>query len=206
MWELFTGKSAFSGAPYGSVALSVVNGARPPVPAGMPESYQLLMCSCWAQDPVQRPDFDQVGRCLLLMLDGLETMEGPLMDAGYLAVLAKPAGSEEDEAGDKAQQQVTEQLQPSAAVGSPAQQQGLHFQGSHGRSSAAASTGVDDSSNRRGGTFPGVSAPSSSEQRPQQSPSVQQYAVQMWQQEQRSPGRVPTAVVPGLISRHVQDL
>eukprot|EP00878_Enallax_costatus_P005213 GHUV01005479.1.p1 GENE.GHUV01005479.1~~GHUV01005479.1.p1 ORF type:complete len:661 (+),score=159.36 GHUV01005479.1:2184-4166(+) len=69
MWELLTGRTAFSGLHYGAIIERVaLMGERPPVPSGTPEDYTLLMCSCWSADPDQRPTFDQVVRCMDIMI------------------------------------------------------------------------------------------------------------------------------------------
>jgi serine/threonine protein kinase len=70
MWELYAGEPAFSGQPYGQVFERVVlRGERPPIPAGMPAPYALLMARCWAADSAARPGFEAVLQCLQLMLD-----------------------------------------------------------------------------------------------------------------------------------------
>eukprot|EP00879_Flechtneria_rotunda_P033857 GHRR01037695.1.p1 GENE.GHRR01037695.1~~GHRR01037695.1.p1 ORF type:complete len:143 (-),score=39.39 GHRR01037695.1:304-732(-) len=43
-------------------------GERPEVPVGTPEDYSLLICSCWDPDPQKRPTFEQVVRCLEIMI------------------------------------------------------------------------------------------------------------------------------------------
>lgn len=69
MWELLTGRVAFSGLHYGAIIERVaLMGERPAVPPGTPEDFSLLMCSCWSADPEQRPTFDQVMRCLDIMI------------------------------------------------------------------------------------------------------------------------------------------
>jgi hypothetical protein len=40
----------------------VLHDARPPLPPGMPEPFELLMTSCWHSDPLRRPAFDSVLR------------------------------------------------------------------------------------------------------------------------------------------------
>ena len=67
--ELFTGRAAFERTHYGEVFERVaVRGERPPVPDAMPDPYALLMTSCWAADPAERPDFAGVRECLRIML------------------------------------------------------------------------------------------------------------------------------------------
>jgi serine/threonine protein kinase len=61
VWEVFTGRQAWRGLHPGAIIQEVVVGrARPPAPArGMPEEYKLLMERCWAEEPAQRPEFEQ---------------------------------------------------------------------------------------------------------------------------------------------------
>jgi hypothetical protein len=47
----------------------------------MPD-YKLLMTSCWKVDPVQRPGFDSVLKCLQVMLDHCEEANQGVQDDG----------------------------------------------------------------------------------------------------------------------------
>jgi hypothetical protein len=49
----------------------VLRNERPPIPAGIPAPYQLLMTRCWQSDPMQRPGFDTVLRLINLMIEEL---------------------------------------------------------------------------------------------------------------------------------------
>ncbi|WWC65266.1 uncharacterized protein I303_107883 [Kwoniella dejecticola CBS 10117] len=67
VYELLTGS-----VPYGYIDDSVVrrnikNGIRPNRPAGIEESLWLLMTECWAQNPKDRPTFEQVVERLSLV-------------------------------------------------------------------------------------------------------------------------------------------
>jgi hypothetical protein len=53
----------------------VVRDERPPLDAAMLEPYALLMTRCWAADPLARPGFDSVLRCLEIMLKDAEEKE-----------------------------------------------------------------------------------------------------------------------------------
>lgn len=69
MWELLTARVAFKGLHYGAIIEHVaLLGERPPLPAEAPEDFCLLMSSCWHADAAQRPAFDQVMRCLDIMI------------------------------------------------------------------------------------------------------------------------------------------
>ncbi|KIZ00671.1 hypothetical protein MNEG_7293 [Monoraphidium neglectum] len=97
MWELFTGSLAFGSMHYGEVFERVVlHDARPPLPPGMPEPFELLMTSCWHSDPLRRPAFDSVLRCLQLMLQ-----EEQVQDAHAAAAPSAPpsAGAAEHSGG-----------------------------------------------------------------------------------------------------------
>lgn len=76
MWEVFTNQSAHAGCHSGAVVERVVlRGDRPPIPANMPPQYALLMQRCWAENPTNRPTFEQVVACLELLLDNLTSSE-----------------------------------------------------------------------------------------------------------------------------------
>lgn len=61
MWEVFCGKQAWQGLHYGVVVERVViQKERPPIPAGMPKPFRVLMERCWSADPANRPTFTQV--------------------------------------------------------------------------------------------------------------------------------------------------
>ncbi|KAF8066337.1 Map3k12 [Scenedesmus sp. PABB004] len=109
MWELLTGRAAYSGQHYGAIIEHVaLLGERPAVPAAAPEDFSLLMGSCWHADPAQRPTFEQVVRCLDIMItarqqelaeakSGSGLFDGPLRDspapAGSGGPACVPAGS-----------------------------------------------------------------------------------------------------------------
>jgi hypothetical protein len=46
----------------------VLRNSRPPLPPLMPEDYSLLLTSCWAIDPAERPSIAAVLDCLKLMI------------------------------------------------------------------------------------------------------------------------------------------
>lgn len=76
MWEVFTNQTAHAGCHSGAVVERVVlRGERPPVTAGMPPQYALLMQRCWDEDAATRPTFEQVVACLELLLDNLTSSE-----------------------------------------------------------------------------------------------------------------------------------
>jgi len=54
----------------------VIHNHRPPIPEDMSAPYTLLMSSCWAADPLQRPGFDSVLHCIRIMLAELGHEEG----------------------------------------------------------------------------------------------------------------------------------
>uniref|UniRef100_A0A383WBA4 Protein kinase domain-containing protein n=1 Tax=Tetradesmus obliquus TaxID=3088 RepID=A0A383WBA4_TETOB len=69
MWELYTGQIAFKKLQYGQFFEHVVlRNSRPPLPPLMPEDYSLLLTSCWAIEPSERPSIAAVLDCLKLMI------------------------------------------------------------------------------------------------------------------------------------------
>ncbi|WIA14609.1 hypothetical protein OEZ85_003117 [Tetradesmus obliquus] len=69
MYQLYTGEEAFRNLHYGQFYNAiVVQGARPPVPPDMPSDYALLMQSCWAAEPGERPGISRVLQCLDSMI------------------------------------------------------------------------------------------------------------------------------------------
>ncbi|KAF6258193.1 kinase-like domain-containing protein [Scenedesmus sp. NREL 46B-D3] len=72
MWELYTGRVAWSGLHYGEVFERVaLMQQRPPLPPSMPADYAQLMAAAWAADPFKRPSFAWIRQQLSAMLAGL---------------------------------------------------------------------------------------------------------------------------------------
>ncbi|WIA13591.1 hypothetical protein OEZ85_007157 [Tetradesmus obliquus] len=72
MWEVFTSRQAYQGLHYGAVVERVViQKQRPTIPDDMPQEYSLLMSTCWDAEPTSRPSFQQIVRCLELMISTL---------------------------------------------------------------------------------------------------------------------------------------
>ena len=63
LWELYTRRTPFEGLQPLQVAVAVgTKGSRPPIPSDTPLWYKLLMTSCWAQNPEDRPSFHEIIR------------------------------------------------------------------------------------------------------------------------------------------------
>lgn len=61
MWELYTGSRPYAGLTHGEIVHRVVAvGARPAFPRSAPQGWRGLAEECWAQQPEQRPSFEQV--------------------------------------------------------------------------------------------------------------------------------------------------
>ena len=96
MWELISGKMAFTDMHYGEVVERIaLHGERPPIPDNTPEAYSLLMSSCWVDAPSARPGFEQVVDCIQIMLASLQQQVAAASRAAAAA-----AGGEGQEGGD----------------------------------------------------------------------------------------------------------
>jgi hypothetical protein len=58
--EMVTGHAAFAGMRQHEVIRCVLEGGRPPIPAGMREGVAALIKDCWAQEAADRPTASQV--------------------------------------------------------------------------------------------------------------------------------------------------
>jgi serine/threonine protein kinase len=67
MFELLTGIMPYKGVYKSDFELQmrVLEGKRPSMPASVPQALKSLITACWAQDPKDRPTFDEVLRFLL---------------------------------------------------------------------------------------------------------------------------------------------
>jgi serine/threonine protein kinase len=70
LFEMYTGASM----PYPTIEAdqllnALENGERPEIPPEAPENMQLLMKSCWAEQPEERPAFQDIRCCLTGLLD-----------------------------------------------------------------------------------------------------------------------------------------
>ncbi|KAJ4461975.1 putative protein kinase [Paratrimastix pyriformis] len=60
LWELATRQVPWNDTPPIRVAMTVASGGRLPVPASIPPILATLIQECFAEDPAQRPTFDQI--------------------------------------------------------------------------------------------------------------------------------------------------
>ena len=69
LWEMFSRQDPFPGMPPFQIVFAVgTQGLRPRLRPDWPEDWVQLMTDCWAEDPSDRPCFDEV-------LDRLEVLE-----------------------------------------------------------------------------------------------------------------------------------
>uniref|UniRef100_A0A383W352 Protein kinase domain-containing protein n=1 Tax=Tetradesmus obliquus TaxID=3088 RepID=A0A383W352_TETOB len=69
MWEMYTGTAAFKKLHYGQFFEYIcLRNLRPLMPADAPKDYAILMESCWAADPANRPKAERVVECLRYMI------------------------------------------------------------------------------------------------------------------------------------------
>jgi serine/threonine protein kinase len=64
MWEVATRELPFAGDENARVALHIVEGKRPSIPANMPPGYADLMQACWHGEALQRPSAEQAAHML----------------------------------------------------------------------------------------------------------------------------------------------
>ncbi|CAI5535116.1 unnamed protein product [Closterium sp. Naga37s-1] len=63
LWELLTARLPYEGySPLQAAVAVALNGLRPAIPAGCPEGLRRLIEACWARDPAERPDSEDVVR------------------------------------------------------------------------------------------------------------------------------------------------
>ncbi|CAI6012430.1 unnamed protein product [Closterium sp. NIES-65] len=63
LWELLTVRLPYeSYSPLQAAVAMALNGLRPAIPAGCPEGLRRLIETCWARDPAERPDSEDVVR------------------------------------------------------------------------------------------------------------------------------------------------
>jgi tRNA A-37 threonylcarbamoyl transferase component Bud32 len=60
MWEVLTRSKPYQDVNTVTVAVNVINGQRPTIPAGADKAYCALMRKCWAESPQKRPAIDDV--------------------------------------------------------------------------------------------------------------------------------------------------
>jgi serine/threonine protein kinase len=64
MWEVATRELPFASDENARMALHIVEGKRPAVPANVPPGYADLMQACWHGEAVQRPSAEQAAHML----------------------------------------------------------------------------------------------------------------------------------------------
>ncbi|KAI8854010.1 kinase-like domain-containing protein [Chytridium lagenaria] len=65
LWEVATRKKPWKSVPFRRIVEAVLKGERPPIPAtGWEFAFRELVDSCWAHDPVGRPEFAKVKKLL----------------------------------------------------------------------------------------------------------------------------------------------
>jgi hypothetical protein len=58
--EIMTGRAPFHGMSSADIRASVIAGERPALPDSLSPTVRGLVAACWAQDPADRPNFEQV--------------------------------------------------------------------------------------------------------------------------------------------------
>ena len=55
----------------------ILMGYRPSLPPDMPAGYRSIMRSCWSADPLDRPGFDLIIKCLQVPASCLNLKDAP---------------------------------------------------------------------------------------------------------------------------------
>jgi serine/threonine protein kinase len=69
MWEVATRKRPFAGEDNAQVALYIVEGERPSIPADIPRGYGELVQACWHEQALRRPTAERVAHLLASLGD-----------------------------------------------------------------------------------------------------------------------------------------
>lgn len=72
MWEVATRQVPYHNKTMTSVAMDVMSGERPPVPADCPQAYAQLMQRCWSGKPSKRPGMADILMYLNSEVDGVD--------------------------------------------------------------------------------------------------------------------------------------
>uniref|UniRef100_A0A383WP55 Protein kinase domain-containing protein n=1 Tax=Tetradesmus obliquus TaxID=3088 RepID=A0A383WP55_TETOB len=187
MWEVFTSRQAYQGLHYGTVVERVViQKQRPTIPDDMPQEYSLLMSTCWDAEPTSRPSFQQIARCLELMIS---TLTNETEAAAWAEEDGKAGG---EGSGSGALHHASSSAAAAAAVGSAAGTAGRLSDPDVGGSSdqvAAVASGAFAGAGGAGGSTGGSNA--SGWQQHLQLLQQQPQAQQQQQQQQRVVYPVP---------------
>ena len=60
LWEIITLEAPFQNQPLMGLPVSLAGGLRPTVPDNIPDAVKKIMARCWAHNPEDRPDFEEV--------------------------------------------------------------------------------------------------------------------------------------------------
>jgi serine/threonine protein kinase len=87
IWELFHRDIPYKGRDPMSVAMEVIRGGRPAIDGSMPPQMEALMKACWAQNPAERPSFQEIMTTLRTL-----SLQAPLVDYGGSVRMDAPTG------------------------------------------------------------------------------------------------------------------
>jgi serine/threonine protein kinase len=95
LWELYTRKIPFEKESTFNIPILVIKGERPSISKDCPKDYAKLMKSCWHEKPSKRPSFSKIIKTLTKMLQSLEDVATPHINAKlHFKSLAKKYSSE----------------------------------------------------------------------------------------------------------------
>lgn len=64
VFEIMSGEIPFKNETFYTLKTSIISGLRPDFPKAIPKVYQILISSCWDQDPENRPTFNEIADVL----------------------------------------------------------------------------------------------------------------------------------------------
>ncbi|TMW66005.1 hypothetical protein Poli38472_003770 [Pythium oligandrum] len=91
-WQLYTCKSPYTDIPGSVLALAeaVIAGRRPEIPADCPTLFAKIMRRCWHEDPVRRPNFEDIVQLLEMELSDVRQRDSFSSAASAPTAVTRP--------------------------------------------------------------------------------------------------------------------
>ncbi len=85
--EILSGRPAYTSITRDMLRRNVLEGRRPPIPGSLPDDVSHIITQCWAQDPAQRPTFNQLVGWLTECVARCGVQQGEELDKTVTAVV-----------------------------------------------------------------------------------------------------------------------